>query len=169
MISCWHGCWQNWLQANKLGKVDSGDILQQYLAAMSNSGAGLPIYHASDNKTTAHDADGFRAAPPIVTAAAASYTTPNGKWTVWMQRRSLINTTNLWKHSTSSDCTGRQPGYRALASPATSVIRDKMKPFMVLNYNSHWGPSYSNGNPEIWSRRVRDLNDQNELYVHYMG
>jgi len=56
--------------------VGSNDILQQYLAAM-NSGAVMPIHHGSNTKTTTgHDSDGFRSAPPIVTAA--SYTTPNG-------------------------------------------------------------------------------------------
>jgi len=71
--------WQSWLPgSNKPVKVDvnSGDLLQQYLVAMNNSGAGVPIHHASDTKTTAHDSDSFRSAPPIVTAA--SYTTPNG-------------------------------------------------------------------------------------------
>ena len=72
---------QNWPPANgKPGKVDvnSAELLQQYLAAVNNGGAGLSIHHTADTKGAAggHDAETMRSAPPIVTAA--SYATPNG-------------------------------------------------------------------------------------------
>lgn len=127
---------ESWLPAdNKPVKVDvnSACALQQYLAAVNNSGGAVPIHHASDTKTTTHHPDGFRTAPPIVTAA--SYTTPSGITTVQLVPISYSDTKQHYPPTTVS------------SQIPPSSVKAYMQQFRDPNNNCI--PAHSGGNGSL--------------------